>query len=58
MNPDCLTRSEKDALRRGEPVQVGNHRYLLCPQCGKIVCMTKRLFGALHVCTGRKIPGA
>ena len=29
---------------------VGNKLYERCPDCGKIVCLNKFLFGGIHIC--------
>jgi len=52
MTPAAFTAEELTRMRAGQPVQMGKHRYLVCPTCGKIVCLTKRLLGSLHVCAG------
>lgn len=62
MNIYGFTESERAALLRGEQVRVGKHTYKVCPECRKIVCMTKWLLGSAHLCVAPdgdpEIPGA
>ena len=30
---------------------IGNKIYDICPGCGKLICLNKRLFGDLHFCS-------
>lgn len=40
---------EKDAMRRGEPVDVGARRYAQCPVC-KSAVRVNGWFGGVHLC--------
>lgn len=42
-----------DELQRfalGEMIDRAGKRYALCPKCRKIVCLTKRFIGGIHIC--------
>jgi hypothetical protein len=51
IDANALTEAELNTLRRGGVICIGNHRYICCAKCRKLVRVTGFLAG-WHLCTG------
>ncbi len=41
-------------LEVGQVLQLGRRLYSICAQCNCIVCINKRIFGSVHICSEEK----